>query len=115
MAFKFLELGEITWVMEPRKTSTRKTKSNEEEEEEDEETAEILGQPRECYEGKQSCCTVPGVGAGVGAGLSSHPRQKKKRQVQDQGSAGLWTVGENLFEVSLLGSGYLMQIHRSNL
>lgn len=109
MAFKFLELGEITWVTESRKTSTKKTKSNRRRRRR---TAEILGQPRECYEGKQRCCSVSsvgaGMGAGVGAGLSSHPRQKKRRQVQDQGSAGLWTVGENLFEVSLLGSGYLL-------
>lgn len=104
MTFKFLEPDEITWVTEPRKTSMRKTKSNRREKEEDEETAEILGQPKECYDRKQSCCLVPGVGAG----LSSHPLQRKRQQVQDQGSAGLRTVGENLFEVSLLVSGYLL-------
>lgn len=108
MTFKFLELDGITWVTEPRKTSMRKTKSNRSEKEEDEETAETLGQPRECYDGKQSCCSGPGVGAGVGAGLSPHPLQRKRQQVQDQGSAGLRTVGENLFEVSLLVSGYLL-------
>ena len=56
----------------------RKTKSNRREKEEDEATAEILGQPRKCYDGKQSCCSVPGVGAGVDAGLSSHALQRKR-------------------------------------
>ena len=103
MTFKFLELDEITWVTEPRKTSMRKTKSNRREKEEDEETAEILGQPREAK-------LLLSAGRGCRRGCKPVIPSPSEEEAASPGPrlCGLRTVGENLFEVSLLVSGYLL-------